>query len=78
MKKVFTALDAYKGNPPAAEADLAPVANLINEAYKVIDKAVGKGIIHRNTAARRKARMARARKNVLISAGLYTPTPAAE
>lgn len=39
----------------------------------VIDKAVGKGVMHKNTAARRKARLAAARQNVLISAGLYTP-----
>ena len=39
----------------------------------VIDKAVSKGVLHINTAARRKARLARARQNVLIAAGLYTP-----
>ena len=76
IKKVLTALDAFKASPPASEADLAPVGSLINEAYQVIDKAVGKGILHSNTGARRKARLARARRNVLIAAGLYTPTPA--
>ena len=40
---------------------------------QVIDKAVCKGVLHRNTAARRKARLAKARKNVLIASGLYTP-----
>ena len=39
----------------------------------MIDKAVGKGVLHQNTAARRKARLAAARRNVLVSAGLYTP-----
>lgn len=39
----------------------------------VIDKAVGKGVLHQNTAARRKARLAAARRNVLVTAGLYTP-----
>lgn len=73
MKKVFTALEAFKSSPPASEADLAPVATLMNEAYQVIDKAVVKGVLHANTAARRKARLARARKFVLVSAGLYTP-----
>lgn len=42
----------------------------------VIDKAVSNGVLHRNTAARRKARLAAARRNVLIAAGLYTPAPA--
>ncbi|KAI3427963.1 hypothetical protein D9Q98_006353 [Chlorella vulgaris] len=76
MKKVFAALDGFKAAPPAAEADLAPVQTLINQAYQVIDKAVSNGVLHRNTAARRKARLAAARRNVLIAAGLYTPAPA--
>ena len=42
----------------------------------VIDKAVSKGVLHLNTAARRKARLAAARRNVLVAAGLYTPAPA--
>lgn len=73
MKKVFAALDAFKSAPPASEADLAPVQKLINEAYQVIDKAVGKGVLHSNTGARRKARLAAARRNLLVAAGLYTP-----
>ena len=32
--QVLTALDAFKASPPAAEADLAPVQALINEAYQ--------------------------------------------
>lgn len=32
--QVFVALDGYKAAPPAAEADLAPVQTLINEAYQ--------------------------------------------
>lgn len=43
----------------------------------VIDKAVCKGVLHLNTAARRKARLAAARRNVLVSAGLYTPVAVA-
>ena len=74
MKKVMTALDGFKATPPATEADLAPVQVLINEAYQVIDKAVVKGILHRNTADRRKARLAKARQIVLVEAGLYKPT----
>lgn len=34
MKKVFAALDGFKAAPPAAEADLAPVQTLINQAYQ--------------------------------------------
>ncbi len=71
--QVLVALDGFKSAPPAAESDLAPVQGLLNEAYSVIDRAVSGGVLHRNTAARRKARMAKARRMVLISAGLYTP-----
>lgn len=71
--QVFTALDAFKASPPATEADLSPVQTLINEAYQTIDKAVGKGVLHRNTGARRKARLAAARRGILVAAGLYTP-----
>ena len=31
---MFVALDGYKASPPAAEADLAPVQTLINQAYQ--------------------------------------------
>ena len=74
MKKVFLALDGFKANPPKSEDELAPVGKLMSEAYQVIDKAVVKGVLHRNTAARRKARLAKARKYVLVEAGLYSPS----
>jgi len=31
----------------------------INQAYKIIDMAVSKGVLHKNAAARRKSRMAK-------------------
>jgi small subunit ribosomal protein S20 len=31
--------------------------NIINKVYSIIDKAVKKGVIHRNTAARKKSRL---------------------
>lgn len=76
MKKVFTALEQFKTSPPSSEADLASVSPLMNEAYACLDKAVVKGVLHRNTAARRKARLAKARKMVLVEAGLYKPVEA--
>lgn len=33
--------------------------NLIRNIYSIIDKAVKKGVIHKNTAARKKSRIAR-------------------
>lgn len=58
---------------PKAESDLEEVDGLMDEAYKAIDKAVSKGALHRNTAARRKSRLAKARQGVLIAADLYNP-----
>lgn len=50
-----------------------PARNPFPHPPAVIDKAVVKGILHKSTAARRKARLAVARQNVLIQAGLYKP-----
>ena len=33
------------------------VQELLNAAYKVIDKSVSKGVLHKNTAARKKSRL---------------------
>jgi len=33
------------------------VQELLNNAYKLLDKAVSKGILHKNTAARKKSRL---------------------
>ncbi|MDR2522653.1 MAG: 30S ribosomal protein S20 [Synergistaceae bacterium] len=50
VKKVLAAVDAKDG---------AAVTQTFNMAQSVIDKAVVKGVMHRNTAARRKKMMAR-------------------
>lgn len=41
-------------------ADAKSAQAALQNAYKLIDKAVAKGILHRNTAARRKSRLATA------------------
>lgn len=66
-------LKALEGLEIKAEEELVPVQKLLNEAYEEIDKAVVKGILHKNTGARRKSRIALARQRVLIANGLYTP-----
>ena len=43
--------EAAKGGKPQ------DAATALNEAYSKIDRAVAKGILHRNTAARRKSRL---------------------
>lgn len=41
---------------------LDKVETLLSEAFSEIDKAVSKGVIHKNTAARRKSRITHAKK----------------
>lgn len=72
MRKVFKALDEFK-NGITAEDELKPTEVLISEAFSEIDKAVVKGILHKNTGDRKKARLSVAKRNVLITAGLYAP-----
>ena len=42
-------------------------------SYQVLDKGVKTNTLHKNTAARRKSRLARAKKAVEISKGWYVP-----
>jgi hypothetical protein len=56
-----------------SESDVAPLERLISEAAQEIDKAASKGVLHKNTAARRKSRLAAAKRDALVRVGLYTP-----
>lgn len=78
MKKVFLALKGLKTGGASSEEDFKPLDGLLAEAYSVIDKSVKIGTIHRNKGARRKSRLARARRDLLIKFGLYAPPPAEE
>ena len=49
IKKARTAIDA--------KADTATVTPLVTLAVSTVDRAVKRGIIHKNTAARRKSRL---------------------
>ena len=51
-------------NVPKAESEVKGLETLISEAFCEIDKAVVKGILHRNNAARKKARCSRYKKKV--------------
>ncbi|HAN46006.1 MAG TPA: 30S ribosomal protein S20 [Cyanobacteria bacterium UBA8156] len=66
MKKYFGAVSEYAANP-TPEA-LAAAQDRMNLAYSKIDKAVKKGILHRNTGDRRKARLAAALKQAAAPA----------
>jgi len=54
---VKTARTAVEAKP--ADGKAGDVAALVREAIRTLDRAVTKGVIHRNTAARRKSSLAR-------------------
>jgi ribosomal protein S20 len=66
LPQVFAAVAAAKA--AGGEAAMATVEALLSEAYKTIDQAAGKGILKKNTAARRKALVANARNSVTAAA----------
>ena len=70
--KQYTALMS-RASELQAEADLQEADLLKDKAFSNIDKAVIKGVMHRNTGARRKSKISRTRKRVLVASGLYTP-----
>ena len=41
------------------EANAEKIKETLNKAYSVIDRAVTKGVLHKNTAARKKSRLTR-------------------
>lgn len=66
MKKYFQAVEEYSTSP--TEEQKQTVDNFMSAAYSKIDKAVKKGVYHKNNGARKKARLARALKNATTQA----------
>jgi small subunit ribosomal protein S20 len=62
MKKCFTAVSTYESSPTPEQ--MQEVQTSLATAYSKIDKAVKRGALHVNTAARKKSRLARALKKV--------------
>jgi small subunit ribosomal protein S20 len=60
MKKYFAAVDQYAAAP--SPESMQEVQQRMSEAYSKIDKAVKKGVLHRNNGARKKSRLARTLK----------------
>lgn len=56
-KRFLSALSQYTANPSPEQ--WAEVNQRLNIAVSKIDKAVKRGVLHRNTGARRKARLSR-------------------
>ncbi|MBQ7765008.1 30S ribosomal protein S20 [bacterium] len=48
----------------AVESDKEALAAAISNVYKLCDKAVSKGVLHKNTAARKKSRLVLAIKKL--------------
>ena len=63
MKRCLSACDAY-GSAPGDEAKASVQASL-REAFSKIDKAVKRGVLHRNTGAHQKARLTVAVKKAI-------------
>jgi small subunit ribosomal protein S20 len=66
MKKYFQAVEDYTSSP--SEEQLQTVQTSMSVAYSKIDKAVKTGVYHKNNAARKKARLARALKKAVPQA----------
>jgi small subunit ribosomal protein S20 len=58
IKNYFAAVEQYRANP--GDETMAEVQKRMSVAYSKIDKAVQKGVLHRNNGANKKARLARA------------------
>jgi len=63
MKRCFTACSAYSEDP-GEEAKTTLTASL-NAAFSKIDKAVKRGVMHRNTGAHQKSRLSTAVKSAI-------------
>ncbi len=57
MKKYFTTLEKYTAEP--SEELKKEVLDSMSAAYQKIDKAVKRGVLHRNNGARQKSRLAK-------------------
>merc|ERR1719440_2292329 len=66
MKKVFLKAEALKAASACTDADVGELESLISQATK----AVGKGVLHKNTGARRKSRMSKYKQELRRDKGL--------
>ncbi|MBE9032196.1 30S ribosomal protein S20 [filamentous cyanobacterium LEGE 11480] len=62
MKTYYAAVDAHTAEP--SDESKQAVQTAMSAAYSKIDKAVKRGVLHRSTGARRKAKLAKAWKIV--------------
>ncbi len=62
MKRCFASCVSYKDQ--SDEKALKDVQKSINDAFSKIDKAVKRGVLHKNTGANQKARLSAAFKKI--------------
>ena len=72
MKKVFLKASALGEQEACSEEEIGDLEKLISEATKAVDKAISKGVLHKNTGARRKSRMSKYKQELRRSKGLLT------
>lgn len=60
MKSYFSAVEKYAAEP--SDENKQAVQTAMSAAYSKIDKAVKRGVYHRNNGARKKSRLAQAMK----------------
>ena len=65
MKSYMEAVDAYKANPTSEALESVNAKQSL--AYSKIDRAVKRGVLHSNTGARRKSKLAVALKKVTVT-----------
>ena len=63
MKKCLSACTSYKDNP--ADESKENIQSSINQAFSKIDKAVKRGVLHRNNGAHKKSQLSSAFKHAL-------------
>ncbi|MGB7086901.1 MAG: 30S ribosomal protein S20 [Phormidesmis sp.] len=61
-KRYHEALSVHEASPSSESSEA--VQERLSAAYSKIDKAVKRGVLHRNAGARRKARLAKALKAI--------------
>ncbi len=66
MKRCISACQAYSDKP--GEKTQVSIKESMNAAFSKIDKAVKRGVMHRNAGAHQKSRLSMAVKGVLDSA----------
>merc|ERR1719473_454058 len=73
MKKAYNALHHCSSLDSLDTVEISTLEQALSASYSKIDKAVSKGVMHRNTGNRRKSKIAKSKKKLMIQSGLYQP-----